>query len=126
MDAPRYERLWKAAATFRKVSPELEPLVRAVYSAILACDVNGTRTTLQSLLEHLASPRGRTDANCCVVDAFFSAQEQWEGNCNAMPAPLRNLLGDMGGALHDAIYAPQIARNFDSLPEQLLERLRSA
>lgn len=126
MDAPHFERLWKSAATFRKVSPELEPLVRAVYEAIVAGDVPATRAALESLLEHLASARGRTDANCCVVDAFFSAEDRWERNWEAMPAPLRNLLGDLGGALHDAIYAPHIARNFDSLPEQLLERLRNA
>ena len=30
----------------------------------------------------------------------------------------------MSGTLHDAIYAPKIAANFGSLPEQLLERVR--
>lgn len=126
MDTTHFARLWKSAATFRKVSPELEPLVRAVYTSILGSDADATRNALEALLEHLASPRGRTDANCCVVDAFFSAEEQWERNWAAMPTRLREILNDMGGALHDAIYAPHIARNFDSLPEQLLERLKQS
>ena len=124
MDALQFERLWKSA-TFRRVTPELEPLVRTVYSAIIEGDVRATRDAVERLLEHLTTPRGRTDANCCVVDAFFSAEEQWERDWEAMPTPLRDLLGDMGGALHDSIYAPHIAKNFDSLPEQLLERVRN-
>jgi len=31
---------------------------------------------------------------------------------------------DLGGALHDTITDPEIARNFESLPEQLLERVK--
>ena len=123
MDAARFEQLWKSSASFRKVSPELEPLVRAVYTSVVENDARATHAGLERLLEHLASPRGRTDANCCVVDAFFSASDRWERNWDTFPSPLRDVLGDVGGVLHDTIYAPHIARNFQSLPEQVLERL---
>jgi len=34
-----------------------------------------------------------------------------------------DVLRDMSTALHDSIEAPDVARNFDSTPEQLLIRL---
>jgi hypothetical protein len=37
---------------------------------------------------------------------------------------LAEVLSDMGGALHDTVSNPEIAENFDSTPELLLDRLR--
>ncbi len=37
---------------------------------------------------------------------------------------LADVLGDVGGALHDTVKVPEIAENFDSTPEQLLARVR--
>jgi hypothetical protein len=34
------------------------------------------------------------------------------------------VLGDIGGALHHTIKAPDVAENVDSTPEQLLAQLR--
>ena len=73
------------------------------------------------LLEFLASPQGRTDANCRAVDSFFTFDECWLD----LPDALHDIFGDMAGALHDTISAPHIAHNFDSTPEQLLARVRS-
>jgi hypothetical protein len=89
-------------------------LLHGVYDAV---DRNPSllRSALERLLSFLASPSGRTDANCCV--------ESWDLNLDALPPPLRAFLSDLGGTLHDTVYAPHIAANFESLPEQLLQRL---
>ena len=114
-----FDERYKRAAGFRHVLPELRPLVAAVDDALAAAELPALRRALIALLELLASERGRTDANCCVVDAFFAGI-----GASALPADFRALVSDLSGALHDAIYAPQIAANFECLPEQLLERAR--
>jgi hypothetical protein len=117
-----FERLFRSAARTRRVSTELKPLLHGVYDAV---DRNPSllRSALERLLSFLASPSGRTDANCCVTDLFFSGVESWDLNLDALPPPLRAFLSDLGGTLHDTVYAPHIAANFESLPEQLLQRL---
>lgn len=120
-----FDRIWKESSRYRRPSRELEPLVRSAYDAIVCgAEADLVRERLERLLGYLASEDGRTDANCCVTDAFFSADSDlaWE----YLPKALQDILGDMGGALHDTIYAPHIASNFESLPEQLLERVRRA
>ena len=114
-----FDDRYKQATGFRRVAPELRPLVAALDTAIIARDVAAVRSSLVALLELLASPRGRTDANCCVVDAFFAGVD-----ASALPDDVRAVVSDLSGALHDAIYAPHIAANFECLPEQLLERAR--
>jgi hypothetical protein len=120
-----FDEVWKKSAGFRKFSRELPPLIRALHDAVNSSDVSEseTRNALEALLLFLSSPAGRTDANCCATDAFFSAVNI-EGQLERVPPSLRSIVSDLSGALHDAIYAPQIARTFDSLPEQLLERIR--
>lgn len=121
-----FEVLWKKAATFRKVSPRLRGLLKRVYEESLRrpADAAALKGSLDDLLVLLASAEGRTDANCTVTDYFFSATEGWEGAWDHLPAELRSILSDLGGALHDSVHAPSIARTFESLPEQLLARLR--
>ena len=118
-----FESLWKAAVRFRHVSHGLKTLVFQVVSEAERepVDMVAVRFALDRLLSFLASPGGRTDANCCVVDRLFAS---YDGAWRDLPAPLADVLTDMGGTLHDTIYAPQIAAHFDSLPEQLLNRLR--
>jgi hypothetical protein len=116
-----FDATWRRAARARRISRELEPLVAAA-GAAAACnppDLGALKWALERLLEFLASERGRTDANCSVVNAFFSAQ-----NHGHLPDDYRHLLDDMGAVLHDAIHAPRIAATFEALPEQLLERAR--
>ena len=124
MSQDAFERLYRSAARTRRVSTELKPLLQGVYDAI---DRNPStlRTALDALLSFLASSSGRTDANCCATDLFFSGVESWDLNLDAIPPPLRGFLSDLGGTLHDTVYAPHIAANFESLPEQLLQRLRA-
>jgi hypothetical protein len=66
---------------------------------------------------------GRTDQNCNCVNWFFLLAEGIEGK--DIPEPIRDIVEDMAGALHDTVSHPEVAENFYSLPEQLLERLRN-
>ena len=114
-----FESLFRAAARFRRISRELEPLLRDVHASF--GDDVALRSTLDNLLLFLTTPLGRTDANCSVTNAFMSASEsQWRAST------LAPILDDMSGTLHDAIHAENIARTFEATPEQLLERVRNA
>ena len=109
------------------VSPELQPLLRRVYSDVLAAPVNlpSLKESLTALLEYL-SRDGRTNANCWAVDLFFCLSEGWERDWTEqeLPDDFHDLLALMGQALHDTVKTPKIAENFDCLPEQLLDRVR--
>jgi hypothetical protein len=109
------------------VSPELQPLLRRVYSEVLAApsDLPALKQGLTSLLEYL-SGQGRTNANCWAVDMFFCLSEGWERDWTEqhLPDDFHDVLAMMGEALHDTVRTPKIAENFDCLPEQLLDRVR--
>ena len=114
-----FDPLWRASVRYRRVSRELEPLVHDVYTHL--GELAALRSALEKLLVFLASDAGRTDANCSATCNFFSATEaEW----SSLPEEFRSVCDDMGGTLHDAIYAPDIARTFEATPEQLLERVR--
>jgi hypothetical protein len=97
------------------------------YEAIIARPYDPQRVAraTEELLIYLSSSEGRTHPNCVAVDHFFGVGGGWEGNWEAEPAELADLLGDMGTGLHDTISAPEIAENFDATPEQLLARVRA-
>ncbi|HEX2121363.1 MAG TPA: hypothetical protein VHL59_06955 [Thermoanaerobaculia bacterium] len=117
-----FDALWRAAVRYRRASRELQPLLREVHGQIVRADLPALRASLERLLVFLTSPEGRTDANCSTIFHFFDeTEESWR----PLPEAYRAILDDMSGTLHDAIYAPDIARTFESLPEQLLERVRS-
>ena len=82
------------------------------------------KRSLVDLLVFL-SGEGRSNANCWATDLFFAQSEEWERDWaeQNLPEGLRDVLAMMGEALHDTIQAPEIAKNFGCLPEQLLERL---
>jgi len=123
MTDEEFDRRWHAAATFRRVSHLLPPLVRRVdeEAARQPADLGALKAALVELLELLASEAGRTDANCTATDYYFSrAEPAW----SHLPPAYRSLLESLGGTLHDTVHAPKIAANFDCLPEQLLERAR--
>jgi hypothetical protein len=111
----------------RPLKPPLRPLVGEAYEAVIArpYDVPRITTALEALLAYLASGEGRTHAHCVAVDSFFCLAEGWERDWEDEPEELADILGDMGGALHDTIRTPKMAENFDSTPEQLLDRLRA-
>jgi hypothetical protein len=108
-----------------RVSPELAPMLRAVYGEVQqeSPDLATLTLKLRRLLTFLASPRGRTNANCVAADLFFMHNDRWERGWDHLPEPYQDLLGDLGGALHDTVSAPDIAENFYSTPEQLLAQL---
>jgi hypothetical protein len=116
-----FDETWRSAVRFRRVTRELEPLLRTLHAAMRAADLFALRSSLLALLELLVSPAGRTDANCTTTFHFITATEsEWE----SLPGEFRAVLDDMGGALHETIYAPDIARTFEATPEQLLERVK--
>ena len=126
---PSFEEAWSRVAAPRgdePVSPELKELLHAVYSEIMRRPpaLASLKQALESLLSFLATPRGRTNANCWATDLFLCLGEGWEGDWGHLPHELTAVLADLGGALHDTVHHPDIARNFESLPEQLLARVR--
>jgi hypothetical protein len=122
-----YERLEHRVRSDGKLTVGLRPRLGDAYEAIIArpYDVPRIVGTVERLLEYLSTSEGRTHANCVAVDSFFCFRDDWEGHWEDEPEALADVLGDMGGALHDTISAPEIAENFDSTPEQLLEQLRA-
>jgi hypothetical protein len=120
-----YPTVLKFVDDFR-VSPELTPLLHAVYREIQEPRPNleSVRSALRELLAFLASGRGRTNANCAAADSFFlDLKSEWTRSWDHLPEGYQDLLGDIGGGLHDTVSAPDVADNFESTPEQLLERL---
>jgi hypothetical protein len=81
--------------------------------------------SLAALLEYLRD-KGRTNANCWAVDLFFCTSEGWERDWTEqnLPGDFHDVLSLMGQALHDTARTPNIAEDFDCLPEQLLDRVR--
>ncbi|HET7435423.1 MAG TPA: hypothetical protein VFN10_12015 [Thermoanaerobaculia bacterium] len=105
---------------YRRVSRELETLLRMVHDQLAPPDLAALQTALESLLTFLAGD-GRTDANCNATYHFFTeTEETWR----ALPEPYQAILDDMSGTLHETVYAPAIAKTFEATPEQLLERVR--
>ncbi len=109
------------------ISPELEPLLRALHHVLSQRSIKVTevKAATVDVLRYLTTPTGRTDANCWAVNLFML--EDW-GPVEldlAVGDALNDVLADMGGALHDTIEYPDIARMFESTPEQLLQRVEA-
>jgi hypothetical protein len=102
----------------------LRPLLLRLHEEFqrASLELPALRVAIIAVLEFLASPSGRTDANCRAVDSFLMHDEAWDGD--RLPQPFVDVLVDMAGALHDTVTAPDIAANFESTPEQLLNRAR--
>ena len=128
---PGFEDAWSAVDktwSGESVSPELRPLLLGVSSSILSTptDFVSVKRNLEKLLEFLVD-EGRTNANCWATDMFFMLSEGWERDWTDqnLPDDLHDVLSLMGQALHDTVRSPEIASNFDCLPEQLLSRVKS-
>jgi len=104
---------------------KLQPLMQSVCAVVVASplDVPAVKASLIALFEYLSSPIGRTDINCCAVDSFFSLDDDLP--LERLPDSLQDVFAHMD-ALHDTITASEIAENFSSTPEQLLERVRNS
>lgn len=127
---PSFDEAWTVVAVSRDgqpVSLRLRPLLQAVYLRSLSEPLNPGefKKSLEDLLEFLIAD-GRTNANCWAVDLFFANCQGWEHDWGDrdLPENLHDVLAMMGEALHDTVQAPDVAKNFGCLPEQLLERVR--
>ena len=111
--------------TSRQADATLQPLMHSVRAAVFASplDVPALKASLIAVFEYLSSPAGRTDANCCAVDSFFFLDDDLP--LERLPDSLQDVFAHMD-ALHDTITAPQIAEDFGSTPEQLLQRVRNS
>ena len=130
-EMPGFDHAWGAVAVAREgepVSSELRPLLKRVYVDILSSptDLAAVKKSLEELLEFL-SRKGRTNANCWAVDLFFCLSDGWERDWTdqSLPEEFHDVLAKMGEALHDTVQSPAVAKNFDCLPEQLLEEVRN-
>lgn len=108
----------------RRVSRELRPLLALVYRLIHTSppDLHALKEALVALMSFLCETANRTDANCRAVDLFFMMDDHWSVRWDGLPEDFRELLDDIGGALHDTVSAPAIAESFASTPEQLRDR----
>lgn len=109
-----------------EVDPSIEPLLEGAYLALTGqiASLPLIKHKLEDLLLFLSSPRGRTHVNCVATDQFFVDYRDWPVIWDALPESYVGVLSDIGGLLHDAVISPEIAANFDSTPELLLERVR--
>lgn len=123
-----FQDAWARASAVHDASAALKDLVSHVCSEIVRQPTHpaALRSALEALLAFLASSSGRNKQNCEAVDSFFCWPEiyGWKGDWRHLPEAFQEVLEDIGGALHDTISAPETARNFDSTPEQLLDRVR--
>jgi hypothetical protein len=120
-----FEVAWRKIITSpESVQPELKALVRAVFEEVTVRPARTTRlrNALDSLLSFLSSSAGRTESNCVVTDQFFCLQDAYPWD--HLPSGYREVVADLGGALHDTFSSPHIAASCESTPEQLLGRVR--
>jgi hypothetical protein len=103
----------------------LEKLAHSVYLEVARkpANVAALKHAMIQLLSYLASPENRTDDNCTAIDTFFCIRDHWETDWHHLLPEFQRILEDMGGALHDTVSSPKIAGDFESTPEQLLERV---
>jgi hypothetical protein len=82
------------------------------------------KESLINLMSFLSSDKHRTYKNCKAVDLFFTIDDHWNVRWDNLPEEYKLILDDIGGCLHDTMSNPNIAENFESTPERLLERIK--
>ena len=120
-----FEQAWReTVGDEEKVSPELKDLVRRVFEQVTAqpTRVADLNSALESLLSFLSSRVGRTEANCVATDQFFCLHDEYPWD--HLPTGYREVVANIGGALHDVFRNPAVAESCDSTPERLLQRVR--
>ena len=97
------------------VDPSLRAFLESVYGQLIQipADYPALKNGLEQLLTFLCSPVGRTHANCVETDRFFFKHDDWSVSWDHLADEYTNVLSDIGGLLHDAVSAPEIADNFD-------------
>lgn len=106
---------------------ELHSYLFKVRDSISESPVNlaAIKSALVELLVYLSSLEGRTSENCSTTDTFCQLHDDYGFNWFHLPEEFRLILEDIGGQLHDTVEHPETATNFESTPEQLLERAHS-
>ena len=113
-----------AAATAAVFAPTAAFLAAARLTAAVATGVSGCRllndfgAAVQKVYERFHTRTGNRYAG------IASIRDDWQTDWTDLPGQFQLILDDMGGCLHDTVSAPEIAENFDSIPEQLLVRVR--
>jgi|SRR3989338_1847314 len=107
-------------------SSELDKLINDVKGLLIEKPANlaALKLSLENLLLFLTTPAGRTDQNCRETDLFFCLSDENGFNWDHLPEEFQLILDDIGMGLHDTIKAPDIAKNYESTPEQLLKRVK--
>lgn len=120
-----FEEVFSESVDVEGVDPRVVDGLRALYEASAEGRAGSgvIAPLLIHLLEFLASDEGRTDANCRAVDYFFCLGDWSWGH---LPEPWESIFADLGGGLHEAVSAPDIAEALQATPEQLLERVLGA
>lgn len=115
------------AKAHEHASVQLKPLLKNFYEEMIHRPLNifSLKQRMVELLTFLTTPEGRTNANCWTVDLFIVINDDWEREWSDIPEFLYDIVFDMGGQLHDTFNSPEIAKKFESLPEQLLERAKN-
>jgi hypothetical protein len=118
-DADRAAELAAQAGT---VSPVMGPLIATVLRVGMQEPLNivALRHALIVLLQFLASPAGRTHANCRRAAQALSQRSGWAH----VPLPLGDLMRTMGGPMRGTVWDAELTTQLGATPEQLLARLR--
>jgi hypothetical protein len=118
----RFEEAFQRIAS--SVPSSLRPLLREVHDAYASRppDAARARSALVTLFTHLVSPDARTHTNVCAVDRFLMEDPALTKDTALPPQFVEFVLN--ADALHDTIESPEVAENFESTPEQLLEKAR--
>lgn len=123
-----FDDAYLEAMSFAKQSPSrhVRTLLQVLFVELhrSPVEVAPLKAALVSLFEFLSSSPGRTSANCTAVDLFVSYmgdELDWQ---EILPEPIAAIVSDVGQCLHDTVDSPEIARSFESTPEQLLARIR--
>ena len=121
----KFERLYsELERRYGPGSPGLKPRLARFFDALMAdpVDLAVVKQSMVELLQYLTTPEGRTSNNCYIVNMSIVFPEWGDIELPDLPDEFYDVIADMGGALHDTVSSPEIAYNFDSTPEQLLER----
>jgi hypothetical protein len=119
----RFEEAFQRIAGSAPTS--LRPIFREVHDAYASRPPDAVRakSALVSLFTYLASPDARTHANVCAVERFLMEDPALTKDTALPPEFVEFILN--ADALHDTIESPEVAENFESTPEQLLEKARN-
>jgi len=89
---------------------------------------NPSKTSIASAIEDvlvwLNKSENNTDSNYKRVDYYVVKNIISNDVYDYLSEDIKEIIFDMGGALHDTHTSPEIAENFESTPQQLLKRVR--